>query len=358
MAKKKGGSGKQGKNSQKFLLTIILSVILVAAVFYFSGTDPAAWFDQIDNALPALLDQAESPSKTAKPDQDESPETGEATTQSSKTPKPSQEPGDFSRVMPQDGKLSVLVLDIGQGDSIFIKTPDGKTMLVDTGEYEHWQTLKGYLTKLGVTKIDALVGTHPHSDHIGSMQSVVKNYDIGAIYMPRVEHTTNTYLNLLEAIKKKGLKIKGTKGGDTSIIPLGDSVTVRVFAPLGDEYESMNNYSIVLQLSYGDNSILLAGDAESLSEGEMVEKFGSALNSNVLKVGHHGSRTSTSARFLKAVSPSSAIISCGSGNDYGHPHEETMSRLKKAKIDIYETDTMGTVAFFTDGKKFSIETER
>lgn len=345
-------------------LIVLLAVIAIAAFFYFSGLDPFATLDQAEQLYHEVTDvllpdaQRATPSPTS---------AGSAIMPAEKTPAPTTPQSTLSpstaqeldRVKPREGQLSVLVLDIGQGDSILIRFPNGKTMLIDTGEYEYWDRLNNYLHELDVEKIDALVGTHPHSDHIGSMQSVVKNYDIGTIYMPRVEHTSKTYLNLLKAIEKKGLKIKGTKGGQDQFIELDDSVTVQVLAPLSDTYDSLNNYSIVLRITMGDVSILLTGDAERESEKEMLETYpASSLHSTVLKVGHHGSSSSTSASFLKVVDPTYALISLGANNDYGHPHDEVIKRLDKSNVQTLLTSEKGSLAFFTDGNTFEICTEK
>ena len=199
---------------------------------------------------------------------------------------------------------------------------------------------------MGVEKIDILVGTHPHSDHIGGMAQILQNYDVQEIYMPRVEHTSNTYLRLLEEIRDQGKKIHMAKGGSEVKVALDPDVTIRMLAPLSSEYKSLNDYSVALRLEYDDFSILLTGDAEKLSEKEMLENLPDHLPSTVMLLGHHGSSTSNTKAFLEAVSPSAAIISCGKDNDYGHPTEEVLSRLQKKNIPVYRTDRQGSVGVF------------
>lgn len=258
----------------------------------------------------------------------------------------------------QDDALSVIVLDVGQGNAVIIRTPNGSTMLVDAGERDQSQRLLGYLEELGVEKIDALIGTHPHSDHIGGMQTVIQNYPVTSIYMPRAENESKTYINLLTEIRERNMKVKITKGGTEQTIVLDPEVEVRILAPLDDQYEKLNNYSIVLRLQYGEKSILLPADAEKLSEKEMIEKEKSLLASDVLLLGHHGSSTSSSKVFLQAVHPSAAIISCGIDNDYGHPHREVLERIDNMQIPLYRTDLNGSISVFIKKDNITFQTER
>ncbi len=227
--------------------------------------------------------------------------------------------------------LKVHFLDVGQADSILVQLPFGKTMLIDAGNNDDGDNVVSYIRSQGINKIDILVGTHPHEDHIGGMDTVIKKMDVGKIYMPKVTHSTKTFEDVLLAIKSKGLKVSNAQGGIK--IDTGPSVEAEILAPNGTGYVSLNNYSVVIKITYGNTSFLLTGDAEKESENEMLDK-GYNLKSTVLKVGHHGSTTSTSAEFLKAVDPAFAVISAGKGNDYGHPHKEILSRLAQADIKI------------------------
>ena len=248
--------------------------------------------------------------------------------------------------------LKVHFLDVGQGDSIFIELPTNETILIDASIKDASNKIINYLREENVSKIDYVFATHPHSDHIGGMSAVIKTFDIGQIYMPKAVTTTKTYENLLLTIKDKNLKIKAAKAGNTIIDT--DDLKLVVLAPNQDSYESLNNYSIVLKLTYKEKSFLFMGDAETLSEKEITGD----VQADVLKVGHHGSRTSTNQAFLNKVNPSYAVISVGLNNDYKHPHQEVIDRLEKKNIKIYRTDQNGDIIFTTDGYNIDVKVEK
>lgn len=248
--------------------------------------------------------------------------------------------------------LKVHYLDVGQGDSIFIELPNKKTMLIDASISEASETIIDYIEDLNYSKIDYLIATHPHSDHIGGMKDVVNNFNLCLIYMPKVVTTTKTYENLLQAISDKGMKIKTAKAG-LNMIDEND-LKVEVLAPNKDSYEDLNNYSIVLKITYKDRSFIFMGDAEKLSEDEITGN----VESDVIKIGHHGSSSSSSAGFLKRVNPSLAVISVGENNDYNHPTETVLKRLQKNNIKVYRTDLNGNIILTTDGEKIKIEVEK
>lgn len=181
------------------------------------------------------------------------------------------------------------------------------------------------------------------------MTSVINNFNIGEFYAPKVAHTTRTFENMVKALESKGLKITTPKVGDTLTIGNG---TIQFLAPNGDKYENLNNYSIVMRLKYGNKAFIFTGDAESLSEGEILAKQ-LDIQSDVLKLGHHGSHSSTSQAFLDKVNPKYAIASCGKNNDYGHPHKETTDKLNKKGIEIFRTDTNGTIIATCDGNNIN-----
>ena len=243
-------------------------------------------------------------------------------------------------------ELKVSFIDVGQADSILIQAPTGESMLIDAGNNDDSNLVVSYLKKQGIEKLDVVIGTHPHEDHIGGLDAVINAFDIGQIYMPKVSHTTITYEDVLTAIKNKGLKAKAPSPGTTFYI--GDAKCT-VLAPNSSSYEDLNNYSIVIKLEYRNTSFLFAGDAEDVSEKEMLNKKYN-LDADVLKVGHHGSTSSTTAEFLSSVSPKYAVIMVGKDNNYGHPHKEVMDRLKSKKIPVYRTDESGTIVCTTDGK--------
>ncbi|WP_422443605.1 ComEC/Rec2 family competence protein [Thermoanaerobacterium sp. DL9XJH110] len=253
------------------------------------------------------------------------------------------------------GVLQVSFLDVGQADSILIKLPGGKTMLIDAGNNDDGKTVVNFLKSYGVKNLDVLVGTHPHEDHIGGMDDVIEAFDIEKIYMPKVTTTTRTFKDVLRAAEKKNLKITAARGGMS--IPLEEGLKADILAPNSSRYDELNNYSIVIKITYKDTSFLFTGDAEKLSEQEMLKKRYD-LRADVLKVAHHGSSSGTSEEFLSAVSPEYAVISVGRNNDYGHPHRETMRRLAAHGVKVYTTADNGNLLFSSDGQRIKISTIR
>ena len=248
--------------------------------------------------------------------------------------------------------VSVHYIDVNQADSIFIELSNDKTLLIDAGEADNSDKIIDYIKDLGYNKIDYLVATHPHADHIGGMKEVVEAFEIVSVYMPKVTTTTKTYENLLKAIDNKNLKIKTAKAG-VNIVNDND-LNVEIIAPNKDKYDDLNNYSVCIKLTYQDISYLFMGDAEVVSEKEITTD----IKADVLKVGHHGSDTSSGNSFLEKVNPSYAIISVGENNSYGHPHKEVLNRLNKVGATIYRTDLNGNIIVKTDGKNIAIDTEK
>lgn len=250
--------------------------------------------------------------------------------------------------------LKVHYIDVGQGDAILIQK-DGENMLIDAGENEYGEVVVDYLKKNNVSKIDYIIGTHPHSDHIGGLDTVIQNFDINKVIMPKVNHTTKTFEDVLLAIKEKDLKLTLPKVGNT--YQLGDAKWT-ILSPNREEYDSLNNYSIVIRLESKNNSFLFTGDAESQSEKEMLESNErSALAADVLKIGHHGSSSSTTDEFLQAVQPKCAVIQLGRDNSYGHPHKETLEKLEKNQIEVFRTDLNGTIIAISDGEHMKFQFE-
>ena len=257
---------------------------------------------------------------------------------------------DTSAAPNSESKLIVHFLDVGQGDSIFIELPNGKTMLVDAGENYHGQGIIDYVQTIGYHKLDYVVATHPHEDHIGSMPYIVRNFEIGSIYMPDVTANTATFESLLKAIKAKGLRVKNGRTG-VHIIKDGE-LTADIIAPDKPDESNINNSSIVLLLTFGNVSYLLTGDAET----KELNAIRADMHATVLKAGHHGSKTSTTQTLLKKISPSVTVISCGKNNDYGHPHAEVLKMLKSVNSSVYRTDRDQTVIVATDGSSLTVST--
>ena len=247
-----------------------------------------------------------------------------------------------------EGELRVSFIDVGQGDSEFIELPNGETLLIDAGTNETGADVVNYIESLGYSSIDYVVGTHPHEDHIGGLDDVIRTFDIGSVYMPKVTADTKTFEDVLDAVDEKGLTINTAKAG-VSIVD-GEDLSVKMLAPVLDEYDNTNDYSAVIKVVYGDTSFLFTGDAEEYAESLITGD----VNADVLKVGHHGSSTSTGEAFLERVSPSYAVISCGLGNSYGHPHTETIEKL--GGIPVFRTDEMGTIVATSEGSEISFRT--
>jgi len=243
-----------------------------------------------------------------------------------------------------DGELEVHFIDVGQGDSILIKQ-NGHNMLIDAGDNKYGQTVVNYLKENGVKKLDYVIGTHPHADHIGGLDDVIYAFDVEKVFLPNITHTTKTFEDLLIAIQSKNLNITVPEVG--GVYELGDA-SFKILAPANSYYDNLNNFSIVIRLEYGNNSFLFTADAEDVLEVEMLNS-GYNLKSDVLKVGHHGSNTSTTASFLNAINPKYAVIQLASNNEYGHPSAEVISRLREKNIEIYRNDLDGTIVAKSDG---------
>lgn len=271
---------------------------------------------------------------------------------SSTTPSVTPNEDDNSQNISVTGDLEIHFIDVGQADCILIKNKE-QSMLIDAGNNDDASLVKQYLTNQKITKLDYVIGTHPHEDHIGSLDVVINNFDIGTIIMPNKVSTTRTFEDVIEAIENKKLSITEPKVGDK--YTLGDAEFV-VLGPCKD-YDDTNAVSVVIRLVYGENSFMLTGDAEELSEEDILET-GLTLKSDVLKFGHHGSSTSTSKGFLEAVSPKYGVLLCGVDNSYGHPHKETLDKISKYKIETYRTDEQGTIILTSDGKNITWKTEK
>lgn len=241
-------------------------------------------------------------------------------------------------------KLKVHFIDVGQGDSILIQSDDSN-MLIDAGEKHYSDTLVGYLKENGVTKLDYVIGTHPHSDHIGGLANIINSFQIGKVIMPNAISTTKTYEELLDTIADNKLKISKPIIGAEYII---GSASFVIIAPYGSDYKSLNNYSVGIKLVHKENSFVFTGDAETYSENEMLQN-GIDLRADVFKLAHHGSSTSNSDDFLDAINPIICIISAKKDNSYGHPHVEIMQAMKDRDIHLYRTDEQGTIILESDG---------
>lgn len=261
-------------------------------------------------------------------------------------------PGQNTTPTAVDGNLVIDYIDVGQGDSILIRQGE-HAMLIDGGTSESKDTILNFLEDENVDHLDYIVGTHPHEDHIGSLDDVVTAIDFDTILFPKVTTTTKTFENLVLAVQNKGKKFKTPVVGEK--YSLGGARFI-ILAPNSASYQSLNNYSIVIKMTYGTNTFMFTGDAETLSEKEILA-LGYDLSADVLKLGHHGATTSTSQKFLDAVNPKYAIISCGKNNTYKHPTKTTMDKMVKMQIDVYRTDEQGTIELVSNGETITFNVE-
>lgn len=243
-------------------------------------------------------------------------------------------------------EMKVHYIDVGQGDSILIQV-NNKNMLIDSGPKSSKTKLLKYLNSLNVKKLDYVIATHPHEDHIGNMADVINNYDVSKFYAPKVEQTTKTFEKMIEALKNKNLKINTIKALDDSI-DLGANTKVSVFSPISETYDNLNNYSPIMKVEFGNNSFLFTGDAQSQVEKQVIQK-GYDLKADVLKFGHHGSSSSTSADFFHKVNPSIGVICLGLDNEFGHPHKEILKIIKDNNLTTYRTDIDGNIILVSNG---------
>lgn len=242
-----------------------------------------------------------------------------------------------------EGALRVHYLDVGQGDSIFLELPDQTCMLIDASEADYGETIVETVRSLGYSRIDYVIATHPHADHIGGMKTVLSSLEIGCVYLPDVSASTATYIGMAETILERNIPAEIAQAGVQILNQPG--LQAEFLAPQQIDESDQNRNSAVLLLTYGQTRFLFMGDADQSIENSLD----ASVRCDVLKVGHHGSRTASGASFLAQIQPRYAVISCGKDNSYGHPHAEAFERLQNCGAEILRTDWLGTITVYSDG---------
>lgn len=273
-------------------------------------------------------------------------------------------PGFAERSSSTTSTLSVIFFDVGQGDATLIKTPHGNRILIDAGPEDSLVSPLSHELGVGRQRIDTVILTHPHADHIEGMLNLLSRYEFGEIWYTGVEHTSPVFIALLEEIKKAGIVMKKIDRIERRAFP--DDVEFEILFPDKDiteksarfpDGDELNDTSIVARMRYKDISWLFMGDAERATENYLL-KEGRVASSTALKVGHHGSRSSSSKKFLQAIAPRYAVISAGAGNEYGHPHQSALRRIARSGVQILRTDVHGTIYMKSDGRILEVRTEK
>ncbi|SHH79191.1 competence protein ComEC [Clostridium collagenovorans DSM 3089] len=242
-------------------------------------------------------------------------------------------------------ELRVHFIDVGQGDASLIQF-NNKSILIDAGPDENSSNLIKYLKSCKVETLDYVIATHPHEDHIGAMDEVLDKFKVNNFIMPKTSDSSKYFEDMANSLMKHNITPIEAKKGVNFL--LNDKINCSIIAPNSSSYENLNDYSAVLKLTYNDLSFLFTGDAEAISENEMINNNYN-LNSQILKVGHHGSNSSTSKNFLNNVKPKIAIISCAASNSYGHPSKEVLKYLSEFNVKILRTDREDTIVLSSDG---------
>lgn len=260
-----------------------------------------------------------------------------------------------SEIPPESAQVGMKVhfLDVGQADCTLIQTKE-EAMLIDAGNWEDQEEILTYLDSQGVEKLDYVIGTHPHEDHIGAMGEVIRQYEIGTLILPDKIHTTTAYEDMLEAAEEKDLSVTLAEADDS--YELGENAEFTIVAPVKDYGDNLNNWSVGVRVTYGEDSFLFCGDAEAEAEADM-RKTGEELEAEVWKVSHHGSSTSNTPEFLDAVQPAYGVISCGEDNSYGHPNQSVLEELTERGVEIYRTDEQGTIVASATGSGVTFSCE-
>lgn len=341
---------------KRILLPLIIVLVLLAGIF--GSTDEPILDDPVSSsgisteAADSVLQEDTSLQPTtpevSEPDEDSSNPEEDVDPPEAITPVVPEEPP----VIPEDSSFEIHFIDVGQGDCSLILC-DGKSMLIDGGESSESSKVYAYLKAHGIDHLDYMVATHAHSDHIGGLSGALNYASVGTAFCSVTEYDSKTFSSMVKYLNNQGLTITVPNAGDT--FSLG-SATVQILGPQRS-YDDPNDMSVVLKVTYGETSFLFTGDAERTAEADILDA-GYDLSATVLKVGHHGSDTSTSYPFLREIMPEYAVIQVGKDNSYGHPTEDTLSRLRDADVKVYRNDLQGTVICTSDGKSVTFSTEK
>lgn len=251
-----------------------------------------------------------------------------------------------------DDQLQIYFFDVGQADSILLIS-DGETMLIDAGNNEDGDMLVEKIKGLGITTLNYVIGTHPHEDHIGGLDDIIENFEIENVYMPKIQTNTKTFEDVLDALQEKNLSVTAPEVGSTFVVGKASCEVMQCGQGTVEEKNNLNLSSIVIRTTFGEQSFLFMGDSETENEEARIWP-----QTNVLKVAHHGSDTSSSESFLEQIKPQIAMISVGEGNSYGHPAQVTLNKLSNIDCRVYRTDEMGTILLKSDGIENKITTEK
>lgn len=248
--------------------------------------------------------------------------------------------------------MKVHFLDAGQGDSILVQS-EGENLLIDAGTNEDEEMVVSYLKEQGVERLDYVIATHPHIDHIGGMDAVIETFPVGTCFLPEETYDTESFQEVLTALDEMDVKIRHPEFMEN--YEIGSGRFVFITPDSGRQYEDINDSSLGIRLTNGTHSFLLCGDISRRIEAEILDS-GISIQSDVMKLNHHGSRDANSWKFLKAASPSFIVITCGTRNEFGHPNEKVMKRVEKLGAGVFRTDLQGTVVFESDGKTLKCST--
>ena len=325
---------KRKYRQNPFLVTLgTILAVLILLVQWITGEDFGI---EITTTLPTAAPSATHSAPTVQ-------------SQPTKTPAATQFPSQET----SEG-LTLHVLEVGKADCLLMEC-SGEWMMVDGGNEEDEEYILGKLAQMGIEKLDVLVNTHPHEDHLGSLDAVVKAVEVEQAYLSPRDHTTSNYERLLIALVEEDVPTSIPEPGDSW--KLGEA-TVTVLSPAADaDYDGYNDWSLVMMVQYGEVRYLLMGDAETPVEGDLVDS-GADLDADVLKIGHHGSSTSSRKNFLAAVSPAYALITCDRTEEAGAPHEKVVRYLEEYGIPFLRTDENGVISVYTDGNDIALATER